>query len=54
MEQSIVEHEQVMESQSARVQELEKALEVANKHLQDNSVFDMLRTSEWNEARNSL
>ena len=54
MEQNIVEHEQVMESQSARVQELEKALEVANKHLQDNSLFDVLRTSECNEARSSL
>ena len=48
MEQSIIDHEEVMESQSAKIQELEKALEVANKHLQDNSLFDMLRTSEWN------
>ena len=48
MEQSIIEHEQVMESQNAKINEIEKALEDSNKLLQDNAMLEILRGSEWN------
>ena len=48
MEQSIIEHEQVMESQNNKISEIEKALEAANKLLQDNAMLEILRSSEWN------
>ena len=43
-----------MENQSKKIEELENTLESANKHLQDNSILEMLRSSEWNEARKSF
>jgi len=35
-------------------QETKKGLEAVRKQLQDNSMLEMLRSSEWNEIRNSL
>ena len=43
-----------MESQNAKINEIEKALEDSNKLLQDNAMLEILRGSEWNEAKNAL
>ena len=54
MEQSLIDHEQLMEKQESQIGDLQSSLEDANKRLQDNSLLELLKSSEWNEIRRSL
>lgn len=42
---------EIIEKQSKKIKELERALEQTNKQYQENSLMEILRRSEWNQIK---